>query len=272
MAACALSDGGAPGTPGAYDSGAPVDSGDTGGGDASTFDASTDAGPIDSGVDAPMVDTGACDPAKCPGARCVGTACGFFKDCNDLHTSGAFAAPTGTYSFHAKDNYDAYCDMDTAGGGWTLVGRSVFGGSGMSFGWGKSTGVVSDDGNPYSLDAIAHGLSFASVMLTTYTTGKNLATEYTMNVPSGFPAGYGGKSGATSSVDKASNFACTIGGSNPSQFGTLGYTDKNDHFYVGDATADSTGLYAGGYNFPGGFNCDVSGGYASVPNGMIFVK
>jgi hypothetical protein len=66
-------------------------------------------------------------------------------------------APTGYYRILDRDKeQDVLCDMATAGGGWTLVGRSGTKSAGDvkdEFGWFKSSGTdLNDPDAPYSFD------------------------------------------------------------------------------------------------------------------------
>ncbi len=61
----------------------------------------------------------------CPGHVCAAGTCGFAASCRDLHVRQP-TYPSGTYRIDSdgagpNPPFDAPCDMETEGGGWTLV-------------------------------------------------------------------------------------------------------------------------------------------------------
>lgn len=83
---------------------------------------------------------------------------------------------------------NVWCDMTVAGGGWTLVGRSVDTSSGStpSFGWRSTTGSVTDDSRAYSLNVARNPIAFTEVLFGAYSTGKSWTNAYRVTVPADF--------------------------------------------------------------------------------------
>ena len=103
--------------------------------------------PVDLGVsevdgDAPEPDLGVieldlgvpdlgtrCDPADCSAGRfCDGDACGYARSCNELTDAPGGPTVDGVYTLDGDGDgdgglspADAYCDLTSEGGGWTLV-------------------------------------------------------------------------------------------------------------------------------------------------------
>jgi hypothetical protein len=80
------------------------------------------------------------------------------------------ATVTGPFVVDGRDStVEVWCDMDTDGGGWTLLGRSVEGGVipvADGFGWGFATGSLSDLTRPYSLGALAARVHARELLVT----------------------------------------------------------------------------------------------------------
>lgn len=78
-----------------------------------------------------------------------------------------------------------YCDLETAGGGWLLVGRSHPSGAAESFGWRSQTGSVYDDNKPYSLGLHVHPFEFGEILIGDYAAGKTWGGNvYNLGLPS----------------------------------------------------------------------------------------
>lgn len=265
------------GLDGALESGPPV--GDDGGLplDDATVDASSDAGfdaPIDVGPDV------SCNPDACPGKRCLNGKCDFYATCDELHTN-ALQLGNGTYPLHSnKKNgeFDAYCNMSDEGGGWMLVGASVFNGSG-NFGWKKSAGSLSNDSAPYSVNVDALGLAVNEVLIGVRGIGKGFlaaAAVYRIKPPANLMQ-MGNSAGPIVSSGRVAGL-CT-GTQAPTMFGNMGYVDRNDVFFFRDSTSISIvlGLKANGLDpYYDALNCNATGGLGNVASvlqqGLLFVK
>lgn len=106
------------------------------------------------------------------------------RSCKELHAANP-ALPDGVQTIDADGEgpnapIDAWCDMTTDGGGWTLVGRSAANGTGV-FGWSSAAGTPADTTRPYSLDVYHSGLTFEQILLR----GQD-ENVFRLEVPQGF--------------------------------------------------------------------------------------
>jgi len=67
---------------------------------------------------------------------------------------------------------EVYCDMDFAGGGWTLVWRSHVNAAPLNFGWMIEYGSLNNDNDKYSLWPTVQSLGFWEIMVSSYINSK----------------------------------------------------------------------------------------------------
>jgi hypothetical protein len=178
-----------------------------------------------------------------------------------IHTVRVGGQPDGV-------EIDVYCDMDTDGGGWTLVGRSVLGASSVPFGWFSSTGTVDDDLLPYSLDAGAALLDFSEILIGGYTTEKTWGPNvYKVAVPMDFMWIYTDAPVALTPITVVGDCNPTDG---PSHLRLWGFTELNSRFWFG-ADLDLTDGVEFGELDSNSTTC-ATGGVLDGLGGMVFVR
>lgn len=185
------------------------------------------------------------------------------------------STPDGVYTLHVGGDpeaptFDAYCDMSTAGGGWTLVGRSVPGEWGtLPFGWMEQTGDLADDAAPYSLDASATELEFSEVLIGTHDGAKGWGADaYVLTVPPHFVF-------VCARAPWATTVTTVIGDCQPEDgphhLRYIGWTSEPDIFHI----ADGMGIEGDGLEPPSWdtdhTDCDGGGNLHGLP-GMIMVR
>jgi hypothetical protein len=170
--------------------------------------------------------------------------------------------------------------MTTAGGGWTLVGRSAAGGTG-AFGWNSSQGTFTNDAVPYSLGNTA-ALSPTQALFGNYSGNLTWGGYiYQQTLPAGFP-------GSWSTAVTLMGRPLPIAGGN-TVFGmtqVVGDTSRTDAFFLRD-NLDTSAIYglksngwATGYRDTGtvggvnsGNNVPIGwGGYVNAQQGWMFVR
>lgn len=257
---------------------------DTGGPDVGPSDAAAEA-TNDAAVDATADvvieageageagDDGGCDPSSCAGERCEGGACAFYATCLEMHATDP-ARPTGMHMFYNQVSYEAWCDMDDQGGGWTLVGRTSLGQQSTTFGWASDS--QSDPQNlatPYSLGAVGKNLTFTEALAGTRGTGLTFDVDvYHVALPTNFPSGYATAS-TTSTVATIASFNNTcINGNTPTMFTHVGFTSQNTYFFFRDINGTAGGNYG---LLPGAWDTyysDCRGGLMKGLDGILMAR
>jgi hypothetical protein len=179
-----------------------------------------------------------------------------------------------------RPTIQVFCDMDTAGGGWSLVARSATGGvAGSGFGWRAETGSLADDANAYSLNTTFLAEDFTEILIGDVATAKTWGDRiFQIAVPQGFVDGHE-STDLTLSAD--GGLLGTVAGAGcsadagfmgwPSHLTVLGGTAGTDGFRMADDGATTgTGLLPDGFSLQGP-GCATSGDLHGA-QGMIMVR
>lgn len=217
---------------------------------------------------------GPCDPDACEGKRCEAGACAYFPSCRALRDDAKTkAAPgDGVYRFAKKGDttpFDAYCDMTTAGGGWTLVGQSGANDGGEPFGWTSATGSLTVTDKPYSIDAVGHDLPLDEALLATGNRTA-LVITYLVKLPPSFKT-LTASADRTQGISRLANPICST--SSPTMLSYAGHLGVTDRFFFRDngGTGTITGLMRDGWDLYYTDDCSKEGGLTDKA-GLLFVR
>jgi hypothetical protein len=232
-----------------------------------------DASPADGATDV-VSEQPACAPDTCQGERCTAEACDYYASCAEMHAADA-TRTTGLHHFKGGNGpFDAWCDMDTDNGGWTLVGRGVTLQSSTNFGWFRSSGTPATDRvTPYSLNAPANGLTFSHALVGDVDQAAPDANTWGADVnrvdlPSGFPGNFQSSAGGALVTVITTNASCS--GSQITMLSVAGYTGHGSQFYFRDNLSDGPyGLFPDGFHLNYG---DCRSGTMDGRPGMVMVK
>jgi hypothetical protein len=199
---------------------------------------------------------------------------GLRSDCRSLHAAeGTLADGIYTIDPDGAGPHPAlrvYCDMSTADGGWTLVGRSA-GASDSAFGWNGATGSVDDDSAPYSLGPATAGLTFGEVLAAAHAgTKAPNGNAYRLTVPTGLVTEY---PDASFKVALTSTALGTCAPSRVGMLGFTGFTALDGIFWFRDRNQVGTepfGLTPRGWHMYWD-SCD-GGGLLNGTHGLLFVR
>ena len=188
------------------------------------------------------------------------------SSCAEVQASGVHTIDPDGEGGNAP--FEAHCEVELAGGGWRLVGRSVDGGNDV-MGWRVDRGSVTDTGNPYSLDVVAANLDIDALLLVVR---EDPPQAYTIDLPAGFVADYASQSwGASGSITYVDG-SCMPAGGEPTMLRWVGYTELTEGFFFRDISNNETmfGLVANGIflNYP---ECDYGGGL-HTKQGELYVR
>lgn len=231
---------------------------------------------------------GRCIPARVEPGACSGEVCELAGDsvpqtrsCAELLRSNpSLRGRDGKYALDVAGpggphRVDAYCDMTTLDGGWTLIARSAASPEApQHWGWGFAAGSVDDDARPYALDLLNAGIPASELLVGSYSERKRWELAYRYALPPRFPEDY-----ATRAFELGP--ATTVAGTcTPvrdtavprNMLWNAGYTANEGYYFFRDLEPmEGFGLHADGWRLAMDNSCDRSS-LLGMRQGMIMVR
>ncbi len=170
---------------------------------------------------------------------------------------------------------EVYCDLETAGGGWLLVGRSVPMNDDNSFGWTSGTGDLDDDAKPYSVNVKANGFAFEEVLIGTWSDGKAWGDHiYRYGVP-GDLLSHGGDLVPTTFLENV--YGDCKPGAGPKMLTYVGATDKTSAFFFRDTDTIDEADYGLLHDMVWTYHLEppedcLGGGMLAQKQGMLMIR